>query len=57
MGLQEKIKRAAKKVIKRERELGVAMEKYQELIDEAYRRGIEVPRTELTNPFMAHRKR
>lgn len=50
--LEARIKRAAHKVIRRERELDEAQKKYQELLDEAHGRGVKVPRTKLTNPFM-----
>lgn len=55
--LEARIMRAAKKVLRRERELEVANEKYDALIEEAHRRGIEAPRTLLTNPFMPPRRK
>lgn len=55
--LEARIKRAAHKVLRRERELQEANESYAKLVEEAYRKGIEVPRTALTNPlFEANRK-
>lgn len=50
--LEARIKRAAHKVLRRERELDEAQKKYQELLDEAYQRGVDVPRTMLSNPLM-----
>jgi hypothetical protein len=50
--LEARIKRAAHKVLRRERELDEAEKTYQELLDEAHARGVKVPRTKLTNPFM-----
>lgn len=49
--LEARIKRASHKVLCRERELDEAEEKYRKLLDEAHKRGIEVPRTALTNPL------
>jgi N-dimethylarginine dimethylaminohydrolase len=54
--LEARIKRAAHKVLRRERELGVAQEQYQELLEEARQHGVEVPRTALTNPLMPRRR-
>lgn len=50
--IEARIKRAAHKVLRLERELDVAEEKYRELVEEANRRGIDVPKTTLTNPLM-----
>jgi len=55
--LEARIKRAANKVARRERELGEAQDKYRDLLDEANRRGITAPRTILTNPMMPPRNR
>ena len=55
--LEARIKRAANKVARRERELDQAEQKYRDLLDEANRRGIRTPRTILTNPLMLPRNR
>jgi hypothetical protein len=50
--LEAEIRAAADKVLRLERELDQANEEYRELLDEADQRGIQVPRTRLTNPLM-----
>jgi hypothetical protein len=55
--LEARIKRAAHKVVRRERELDQAEQKYRELLDEADRRGVPTPRTILTNPLLPPRRR
>lgn len=54
--LEARIKRAAQKVVRREQDLEVAEEKYQKLVAEAHQRGVEVPRTTLTNPLMPRQR-
>lgn len=55
--LEARIKRQAHKVLRRERELGTAMDGYQKLVEEAERKGIEVPKTALTNPLFEVNRR
>jgi hypothetical protein len=49
--LKKEITKAANAYIAAESKLGIAEEYYRNVISEAKRRGIEPPRTRLTNPW------
>lgn len=53
--LESQIKQAVEEIIRCEQDLHKAQQNYETLITEANRKGIEVPWTILTNPFIKHR--